>query len=283
MSFSRRFDGKSVIVTGASAGVGADVARAFARAGARLMLVARGKEALREFAATLESTTKVATCAMDVSDTAACRDLIKRTQHEFGSVNFLVNNAGAHHRGNFETIETDQIGQMVDVNLRAPLVLAHLALPSIQASGGGAIINIASIAGTTPVPGSAVYSATKFGLRAFTLALSEELRGTNVHVGAVSPGPIDTGFIMTDIDGVTDLTFSQPMSAPEEVADAVLRVALAERVEIKMPTISGILGDIGYQFPWVKRMLRPMLERRGRKAKAFYKARAATLSSEDDA
>ncbi|MEL7312691.1 MAG: SDR family NAD(P)-dependent oxidoreductase [Pseudomonadota bacterium] len=282
MSSSRRFDGKTVIVTGASAGVGADVARAFASAGARLMLVARGKDALRDFAATLESTTKVATCAMDVSDTSACRDLIKRTQHEFGSVHYIINNAGAHHRGNFETIDADHIAQMVDVNLRAPLILTQLALPSIRESGGGAIVNIASIAGTTPVPGSAVYSATKFGLRAFTFALGEELRGSNVHVGVVSPGPIDTGFIMSDIDGVSDLTFSQPMSTPEEVADAVLRVALGERVEIKMPTISGILGDIGYQFPWVKRLLRPMLERKGRKAKAFYKARAATLGQADE-
>ncbi|MEL6367688.1 MAG: SDR family oxidoreductase [Pseudomonadota bacterium] len=276
MTLGRRFDGKTVIVTGASAGVGADVARAFAASGARLMLVARGKEALQEFAATLASVTKVATCAMDVSNAAACRDLIKRTQQEFGSVHYLINNAGAHHRGNFETVDAEQIAQMVDVNLRAPLVLTRMVLDVIAECGGGAVVNVASIAGVTPVPGSATYSATKFGLRAFTLALAEELRGTKVHIGAVSPGPIDTGFIMTDIDGVTDLTFSQPMSTAQEVADAVLTVASGEKVEIKMPWISGLLGDVGYQFPWVKRALRPLLERKGRKAKAFYKARAAT-------
>ncbi|MEL6449524.1 MAG: SDR family oxidoreductase [Pseudomonadota bacterium] len=272
---SQRFDGKSVIVTGASAGVGAAVARAFAAEGARLMLVARRREPLQSIAEELGDTTKVDTFALDVADTAGCRDLIKKTVYEFGCVHYLVNNAGAHFRGNFETVSVEEIATMVDVNLRAPLVLARLALDAIREAGGGAIVNVASLAGTTPVPGSATYSATKFGLRAFTLALADELAGSNVRVGAVSPGPIDTGFIMDDIDGVSDLTFSQPMSTAEQVAEAVLQVALDGDIDIKMPAMSGRLATAGYLFPALKRALRPMLEKKGRKAKAFYKARAA--------
>ena len=213
--------------------------------------------------------------SLDVADTAGCRDLIKKTVYEFGCVHYLVNNAGAHFRGNFETVSVDEIATMVDVNLRAPLVLARLALDAIREAGGGAIVNVASLAGTTPVPGSATYSATKFGLRAFTLALADELAGSNVRVGAVSPGPIDTGFIMDDIEGVSDLTFSQPMSTAEEVAEAVLQVALDGDIDIKMPAMSGRLATAGYLFPALKRALRPMLEKKGRKAKAFYKERAA--------
>ncbi|MEO0616482.1 MAG: SDR family oxidoreductase [Pseudomonadota bacterium] len=272
---SQRFDGKSVIVTGASAGVGAAVARAFAAEGARLMLVARRREPLQVIAEELGDTTKVETFALDVADTAGCRDLIKKTVYEFGCVHYLVNNAGAHFRGNFETVSVEEIATMVDVNLRAPLVLARLALDAIREAGGGAIVNVASLAGTTPVPGSATYSATKFGLRAFTLAFADELAGSNVRVGAVSPGPIDTGFIMDDIDGVSDLTFSQPMSTAEQVAEAVLQVALDGDIDIKMPAMSGRLATAGYLFPALKRALRPMLEKKGRKAKAFYKARAA--------
>ncbi|MEL7374941.1 MAG: SDR family NAD(P)-dependent oxidoreductase [Pseudomonadota bacterium] len=272
---SQRFDGKSVIVTGASAGVGAAVARAFAAEGARLMLVARRREPLQSIAEELGDTTKVDTFALDVADTAGCRDLIKKTVYEFGCVHYLVNNAGAHFRGNFETVSVEEIATMVDVNLRAPLVLARLALDAIREAGGGAIVNVASLAGTTPVPGSATYSATKFGFRAFTLALADELAGSNVRVGAVSPGPIDTGFIMDDIDGVSDLTFSQPMSTAEQVAEAVLQVALDGDIDIKMPAMSGRLATAGYLFPALKRALRPMLEKKGRKAKAFYKARAA--------
>lgn len=275
MRDDKLFDGKSVIITGASAGVGAEVARAFAEQGARLMLVARRRAPLEKIEAELADSTRVKIVAMDVSDTGACRDLVRRTRSEFGAVHYLINNAGAHFRGNFDSVDVEHIAAMIDVNLRAPLVLARLALDEIRQSGGGAIVNVASIAGTTPVPGSATYSATKFGLRAFTLALAEELRGSNVHIGAVSPGPIDTGFIMTDIDQVTDLTFSQPMSTARGVAEAVLSVAAGDKVDLKMPRISGLLGDIGYLFPGVKRALKPLLERRGRKAKAFYKARAA--------
>lgn len=276
---SQRFDGKSVIITGASAGVGAAVARAFAAEGARLMLVARRREPLQAIAAELESQAKVETFALDVADTAGCRDLIKKTVYEFGCVHYIVNNAGAHFRGEFDTVSVDDVATMVDVNLRAPLVLARLALDAIREAGGGAIVNVASLAGTTPVPGSATYSATKFGLRAFTLALADEIRGSNVRVGAVSPGPIDTGFIMDDIDGVSDLTFSQPMSTAEQVAEAVLQVALEGNIDIKMPRMSGVLATAGYLFPSLKRALKPMLERKGRKAKAFYKARAAREAS----
>lgn len=278
MNRIERFNGKSVIVTGASAGIGAEVAKAFAEQGARLMLVARRREPLRAVADSLSEMTEVHTMTMDVSDIDACRDLIRKTVFELGCVHVIVNNAGAHIRGDFETVDASDIAQMIDVNLRAPLVLSRIAMDAIREAGGGAIVQVASIAGTTPVPGSATYSATKFGLRAFTLSLAEELAGSNIHVGAVSPGPVDTGFIMTDIDEVTDLTFSQPMSSAREVADAVLRVAAGDALDVKIPRLSGVLGTIGYVFPWFKRLLRPMLERRGRKAKAFYKARAAAKS-----
>ncbi|MEO0575045.1 MAG: SDR family NAD(P)-dependent oxidoreductase [Pseudomonadota bacterium] len=274
MNSIESFNGKSVIVTGASAGIGAEVARAFAEQGARLMLVARRREPLRVIADELGELTEVHTMTMDVSDVDACRDLIRKTVFELGCVHVLVNNAGAHVRGDFASVDTADIAQMIDVNLRAPLVLSRLALDAIREAGGGAIVQVASIAGTTPVPGSATYSATKFGLRAFTLAVAEELAGSNVHIGAVSPGPVDTGFIMSDIDDVTDLTFSQPMSQARDVANAVLKVAAGDALDLKIPRISGVLGTVGYVFPWFKRLLRPILERRGRKAKAFYKARA---------
>ncbi len=277
---NRRFDGKSVIVTGASAGVGAAVARAFAAEGARLMLVARRRDPLVAIRDELSAQTDVVTFALDVSDIGGCRDLVRKTVYEFGAIHYLVNNAGAHVRGNFETVDIDAIATMVDVNLRAPLVLSRLALDPIREAGGGAIVNVASLAGTTPVPGSATYSATKFGLRAFTLALVDELAGSNVHVGAVSPGPIDTGFIMDEIDQVTDLTFSQPMRTAEQVAEAVLAVAAGGDVDVKMPRFSGALATAGYLFPSLKRALKPMLERRGRKAKAYYKARAARSAGE---
>jgi short-subunit dehydrogenase len=156
---------------------------------------------------------------------------------------------------------------MVDVNLKAPILLSRIALGYISEAGGGAIINVASLAGRTPVPNAATYSATKFGLRAFTFALAEEMAGSNVKVAAVSPGPVDTGFIMDNIDRVADITFSQPLSTADEVAEVIMNLCLNDKRERSMPPVSGLLTTLSYLFPWLGRLLQPMLIRRGRRVK----------------
>ncbi|MEL7537197.1 MAG: SDR family oxidoreductase [Pseudomonadota bacterium] len=265
---------KAVIVTGASAGVGLACAQAFARLGANLVLVARGPKALKAAAERLESLTRVETVAMDVADASECTNLLRKTEFEFGHVHALINNAGFHQRGPVETIDAADLGQMIDVNLRAPIVLSRLALPYLRKTGEGAIVNVASLAGCTPVEGAAAYSASKFGLRAFSMALADEIRDTAINIGLVSPGPIDTGFIMDQIDEVTDITFSQPMSTSEDVAEAIVKVASGRAFEIKMPAVSGPLTTMSYLFPALRRALKPLLDARGRKAKAYYRQRA---------
>ena len=268
------FKDKTVIITGGSEGVGAAAARRFADAGANLMLVARGKKKLEEIAADLRDKTRVELFAMDVSDPEACINLFKKTEYEFGRIDVLVNNAGYHERGPVESVAADDLGRMIDVNLKAPIVLTRLALPYMRESGGGAIINVASLAGRTPVPGSATYSASKFGLRAFTFSLEEEIRGSKIKLGVVSPGPIDTGFIMSQIDNVSDITFSQPMSTADEVAQAILDLCGNTQREVSMPRASGWLTTASYLWPWLGRAVRPLLERKGRKVKQTLKSQA---------
>ena len=171
------FKDKTVIITGGSEGVGAATARLFADAGANLMLVARGKRNLEAIADELRGKTRVELFAMDVADADACVDVFKKAQFEFGRVDILINNAGFHERGPAESIQPADLGKMVDVNLRAPIILTRIALPYLREAGGGAIVNVGSLAGRTPVPGSATYAATKAGLRSFTYSLYEELRG----------------------------------------------------------------------------------------------------------
>jgi hypothetical protein len=274
------FKDKTVIITGGSEGVGAATARLFAEAGANLMLVARGRKNLEAVAEELRDKTKVEIFAMDVSDADACVDVFKKAQFEFGRVDVLVNNAGYHARGNVEAVDAAELAKMIDVNLRAPVVLSRIALPYLKESGGGVIINVGSLAGRTPIPGSATYSSTKAGLRAFTMALAEELRDSKIKVGLVSPGPIDTGFIMADVDKTADITFSQPMSTADEVAQCILDLCGNHIREVAMPRMSGFLTTVSYLFPWVARQMRPVLERKGQKVKkqlkAQAKARAAT-------
>jgi short-subunit dehydrogenase len=267
------FKEKTVVITGGSEGVGAATARAFARVGANLVIAARTKKNLEKIAEELRPTTRVEIMAMDVADADACANLLRKAQFEFGSVHVLVNNAGYHERGPVENVEADALGQMIDVNLKAPIILSRLALPLIRESGEGAIINVASLAGRTPVPGAATYSASKFGIRAFTFALAEELRDSTIKVAAVSPGPIDTGFIMANIDNVTDLTFSQPLSTADDVAREILSLCANEKRERSMPPISGFLTTLTYLWPGIGRIMRPLLESKGRRVKRELKVR----------
>lgn len=276
------FENKTVVITGGSEGVGAATAHAFADAGANLMLAARTRRKLDAAAEVLREKTRVEIIAMDVGDTDACADLFKKTQFEFGSVHVLVNNAGYHERGPVETVAARDLAAMIDVNLRAPVVLSRLAIPLMKESGEGAIINVASLAGRTPVPGAATYSATKFGLRAFTFALAEELADTNIKVAAVSPGPIDTGFIMANIDNVTDLTFSQPISTADEVAEEILNLCINDRQERSMPPISGLLTTLTYLWPGIGRIMRPLLEKKGRRVKRRLKAELHAAARESE-
>ncbi len=267
------FKNKTVIITGGSEGVGAATARAFAAAGANLMLVARGKKKLEDIAGELRDQTRVEIMAMDVSDQDACASLFKKARFEFDAVHILINNAGYHVRGPAESIEADELARMIDVNLRAPIVLSRLALPYIRESGGGAIINVGSLAGKTPLPGAAAYCASKAGLRAFTFALAAELKGAPIKLGVVSPGPIDTGFMMANLDKVMDLNFSQPISTAGEVATEILDLCSNAKRERSMPPLSGLLATATYVFPWLSAIARPLLEAKGRRVKRELKAK----------
>jgi len=267
------FNNKTVIVTGASAGVGAAVARRFAKLGANIVLVARGAQALEVVAKELAELTDVYIHVMDVASNQACNELIDKVLEKFGRIDVLVNNAGYHQRGDVINNNTDDLALMVDVNLRAPIALASLVLPHMVVNKSGAIVNVGSLAGRAPLQGAATYSATKAGLRAFSYALADEVSDSGINVGLVSPGPIDTGFIMDDMDVVEDIVFSQPLSSAEQVADAIVKVAQGKKAEISLPASSGFLTTISYLFPWLRRKTRPALYRKGRRAKARIAAR----------
>ena len=263
------------LITGASAGIGLAVARKLALGGDRVALVARTQRALLEAVAQLPPGA-AQPFPLDVKDLSALAALPARVVDRFGSLDIVVNNAGVHHRGPTMEIAPLALAEMVAVNLAAPIVLSRAAAQLMPP--GGSIVNVASLAGMVPVPGQVTYGATKAGLRAFSRSLREELAPRGIAVSVVSPGPVDTGFFGDEPERVADIVFSQPMSSADQVADAVLECIRSKRAEIAIPWISGKLCTAGYLSPGLLRALRPMLQKRGAKAKrAYIEAKRAKL------
>ena len=254
-----------VLVTGGSAGIGLACARTFAKKGAHVVLIARGQDRLDEAVSLIHADGGAATAIVaDISSPLDCDAALAEVEQRFGRLDILVNNAGLHHRGPFLDNDADELAAMIDVNLKSPIRLTRRVLP-LMLKTGGVIINVASLAGCIPVPNSTVYSASKFGMRAFSLALHAELEGTGITVCCVSPGPVDTGFIMDHLDTVSDITFSQPIVTAQQVADAILACSIDGKAERKLPRSSGLLTTMGYLFPSLRRILRGRLEKKGRR------------------
>ena len=183
------------MITGASSGIGAAFARQLAPQGFHLILVARRKERLAALAADLQGRYAISAEVLDAAlSEPADIERVERRIAELESLDLLINNAGFGAPGSFA--ETDLATQltMIDVHIVASVRLCRATLPGMITHRRGAIINVSSIAGLVPIPGSATYSSTKAYLNVFSEALQAELRGTGVKVQALCPGFTHTGF-----------------------------------------------------------------------------------------
>lgn len=184
----------TVMITGASRGLGRALAEAFSGAGWRLVLCARGREALTALAGELEAEgTEIEWAALDVTDEAAVRELVTRSEARFGVVDVLVNNASIlGHRGTLADQPVDEWRSVLDVNLTGALVAIRAVLPGMRARGGGSIINVSSGVGDRPRPGWGAYAVSKAALEALTWNLAVEERETGVRANVVDPGAMRT-------------------------------------------------------------------------------------------
>ncbi len=211
--------GAVVVVTGASSGIGAATAVAFAQRGARVVLAARRAERLDELAGRIERAGGTALAVpCDVTDHDDLRTLRGVVLEAFGPADVMVNNAGIPGGGGFETLTYEQIRRVVDVNLTGVLFGTRTFLPDMLARRHGHIVNVASLAGKNVAPGAAVYAATKHGVVAFSESLNMTMKRTGVLVTAVNPAFVPTeGFPATDRPRLLSLT-------PERVAETIVRV-----------------------------------------------------------
>ncbi len=212
--------GRTVVVTGASRGIGAAVVRRVAILGARVVLVARGADQLQAMADEIGGGIVV---PCDLADAVAVtRAAATIARHLNGAPDVIVNNAGAFAVTPAHEQDPDHFEVMLAVNLSAPFRFLRAFLPTIRARGSGHVVTIGSIADRAIFPGNAAYAASKFGLRALHEVLRAELRGTGVRTTLVSPGPTDTTlWDPLDPDGTPGFTPRADMLPAAAVADAV--------------------------------------------------------------
>lgn len=186
----------TVVITGASSGFGAAFAQQLASQCEHMVLIARREDKLRTLAAELESThrTKVEVCPCDLSAPAARAQLVEKLSMLSGSKLMLINNAGLGDYGDFCTSTPATNRTLMEVNMSAPVELTRAMLPAMLQAESAYIINIASLAADLAIPDFAMYAASKAFVASFSEALRLELAKTHIHVTAVCPGPVHTGF-----------------------------------------------------------------------------------------
>lgn len=184
-----RIDGKVVLITGASQGIGAACAVEFARAGGRLSLTARSAEGLSNAAPTDALIT-----AGDLTQEETRRAVIERTLERFGCIDILINNAGAGLYRPSWNAPMEEVRWLLELNLVAPLALTQLAVPHMRARRSGMIVNVGSIAGKMTLPWLTIYSVSKCALGALTEGMRMELRRDGVRTMIVCPGYVKTAF-----------------------------------------------------------------------------------------
>jgi|ERR1035438_1924341 3-hydroxy acid dehydrogenase/malonic semialdehyde reductase len=224
--------GKIVSITGASSGIGAATALAFAAQGARLLLAARRAGKLAEIAslALERGAAAVHSISLDVRDRRAVQDAIDTLPPEWAQIEILVNNAGLS-RG-LEKLYTGKIEdweEMIDTNVKGLLYVSRAVVPGMVVRGHGHVINLGSTAGEITYPNGAVYCATKAAERAINDGLRQDLLGTPVRVTTVDPGMVETEFSIVRFHGDSERATNvykgiQPLT-PEDVADAILWAA----------------------------------------------------------
>ncbi|MEU8382796.1 SDR family NAD(P)-dependent oxidoreductase [Streptosporangium sp. NPDC048865] len=229
-----KFQDKVVLVTGGGAGIGRAVARGFAREGARVVVAARGREALDQTVKLIESDGgRASALVADVSDSASVAGLVDRIVERHGGLDIAINNAGVLAMGEVADLPEEDFTRVVDVNLTGTFLAMRHEIPVMLAGGGGVIVNVASQVGAHKrIPGLGAYAAAKAGVTALTRTAALEYIGRGVRINVLSPGPHDTSMSMrpgeTEADRAERISRQLPIGrvgSLDEITGTVLWLA----------------------------------------------------------
>ncbi|WP_417887898.1 SDR family oxidoreductase [Zunongwangia sp.] len=221
-------NGKTIIITGASSGIGAATAKKLASKGANVVLTARREERLKELKAEIEKDGgKALVVSADVTKKEDFENIIKKTKAEFESIDGLVNNAGLMPLSYVKNLHTDEWNTMVDVNIKGVLNGVAAVLPTMKEQKSGHIVNISSSAGNKIYPGGAVYCATKAAVKMFTEGLRMELAPNfGIKATSIEPGAVETELTETITDEEIKEGFASSLGdisqlQAQDIADAI--------------------------------------------------------------
>jgi short-subunit dehydrogenase len=238
MSYSAA--GKRVLITGASSGVGAGLARQLAAQGAVVGLVARRRDRLDEVLSDCrQSSPESAMWVADLADTHGAGLLALRAWHEMGGIDVLVNNAAIPKRRAVTELRPEDVEAVMGVNFFAPMRMTLALLPRMRARGSGMIVNVSSVGGRLGIIHETAYCASKFALCGWSEALAVDLHGTGISVKLIEPGPVDTE-IWDQPDNETPL-YQGPKVAADEVAEGIIAALGSDRFEHYVPDMKNIV------------------------------------------
>jgi short-subunit dehydrogenase len=228
-----RVEGATVLLTGASGGIGQAIARAIAQRGGKLILTGRRTDVLEPLAGELDARAVAADLAQHAD--------VERLAEQAGDVDILIANAGLPGVGALRSFTTEEIDRALDVNLRAPIVLAHALIPAMIERREGHLVFVSSLNGKAATPLTSIYNATKFGLRGFASALREDLRADGVGVSTIFPGFISEAGMFVAAEA--KLPPGVGTRTPQDVADATIKAIEKNRAELDVAPLTMRLGS----------------------------------------
>ncbi len=262
-----QFKDQVAIVTGAASGIGKSVIQMLANEGAKVVLADINEEGIVKFAKELMAKGVDAMAVpTDVTKLDMVKALLNKAMQKHGKINILHNNAGIILPADIDVIDYKDIDRQIHINLYGIIYGTKEVIPLMKKQGFGHIVNTASLAGVVPEPSSAIYSATKFAIRGFDLAVRLELMNTGVSISTLLPDSVETPQLHYEAThGGSPMSFLDKPQTTEAVAQAVKNAILKNKVEVYVPHSQGMVARLALSIPWIIPMLWPMLKKSGAK------------------